>query len=358
MITIDARWLNFSGIGTYLRNILPGVIANFPKKMFCLLGEKSVLATLDGAERSNVCIIEAKAPMYSLSEQLEIIRRIPKKTNLFWATHYNIPLFYQGRMLVTIYDLFHIAMPDLVGGLHKRWYAKTMFNRVRRKASAIITISHFSKKELIRFTGRETQEIYPIHLGVENSWFNIEESKNPHKNPYLLYVGNVKPHKNLKLLLKAFLSICNKIPHDLVIVGKKEGFITGDKIVTEESARLKGRVHFTGYVNNDILQQYFAHADALVLPSFYEGFGLPPIEAMAAGCPVAVSNTASLPEVCGEAAIYFDPYSFEDIANKILQIVTDTSLKNALIKKGKEHSRQFKWEKCVNETCRVINKLI
>ncbi len=308
--------------------------------------------------KDNVQPILATAPMYSAWEQIDIVRKIPQATQLYFATHYNVPLFYRGKMLVTIYDLFHLAMPDLVGGLHKRLYARAMFNAVRRKASAIITISHFTKKELIRFTGREKQEIYPIHLGVEGSWFNIKKDVSPHGNAYVLYVGNVKPHKNLSALIKAFGSICDKIPHDLVIVGKKEGFITGDEIVAREAGRLGARVQFTGYVDNGRLQQYFAHADAFILPSFYEGFGLPPLEAMAAGCPVIVANAASLPEVCEDAAIYCDPYSYEDIADKILLIVNDSSLREMLRKKGLAHARHFTWEKCVNETCEVIDKLL
>lgn len=358
MITIDARWIKASGIGTYLRNVLPGVIASLPNKHFCLLGNKAVMGSLNGLGGPNVCLIEAGSAMYSLSEQLELTRNIHRETSLFWSAHYNIPLLYRGKMLVTVYDLFHLAMPNLVGGLHKRLYAKVMFKAVRRKADAIITISHFTKNELIRFTGRGKQEIYPIHLGVEDSWFNIKKSVNPHGKSYLLYVGNVKPHKNLGSLIKAFEFIADKIPHDLVIVGKKEGFITGDSAVATMAASLSERVYFTGYIEDEILKQYFAHADAFVLPSFYEGFGLPPLEAMATGCPVIVANAASFPEVCEDAAIYCDPHSYEDIADKILMVMNDSSLRETLKRKGVEHARKFTWEKCVSETCEVIATLI
>jgi len=308
--------------------------------------------------KGNVQPISVAAPMYSAWEQIDIVRKIPQATRLYFATHYNIPLFYRGKMLVTIYDLFHLAMPGLVGGLHKRLYARAMFNAVRRKASAIVTISNFTKKELIRFTGKGRQEIYPIHLGVEGSWFDIKKDVSPHGNAYLLYVGNVKPHKNLSALIKAFGVLVHKIPHDLVIVGKKEGFITGDRAAASVAASLGERVHFTGYIEDEMLRQYFAHADAFILPSFYEGFGLPPLEAMAAGCPVIAANAASLPEVCEDAAIYCDPYNYEDIADKILLIMNDSSLRETLRRKGSEHARLFTWEKCVNETCEVIDKLL
>lgn len=358
MITIDARWINTSGMGTYLRNILPGVIAAFPKERFCLLGDKTALGKLEGANRSNNRILEVKAPMYSLAEQLEVALKIPRETRLFFATHYNVPLFYRGRMLVTVYDLFHLAMPDLVGGWHKRLYAKIMFGAVRRHAAAIITISHFTKRELIRFTGEGAQPIFPIPLGVDESWFGTLLGARPYPGQYILYVGNVKPHKNLRALIRAFSLLLEQTSHDLVIVGKKEGFITGDKVAISEATKLGRRVHFTGYIENDVLRQYFAHASSFVFPSLYEGFGLPPLEAMAAGCPVVVSDAASLPEVCGNAALYCNPYQHEDIAKKILLVLSDKALSETLRQKGLEHARQFTWEKCVIETCKVISGLL
>jgi len=344
-------------MGTYLRNVLPGVIAAFPEREFCLLGDKAALSSSGWTNSANVCLVETGSAMYSLAEQMELIRKIPKETSLFWATHYNIPLFYRGKMLVTVYDLFHLAMPELVGGIHKRLYAQIMFWAVRRRAAAIITISRFSKDELIRFAGKGRQPIYPVHLGVANAWFNIPASGEPRHEKYILYVGNVKPHKNLSALVKAFGSISDKIPHNLIIVGKKNGFITGDEIVAREAARLGERVQFTGYVDDETLRQYFAHADALVFPSLYEGFGLPPLEAMAAGCPVLVSDAASMPEICGDAAVYFDPRQLADIAEKMLKVLSDENLRKILRQRGYEHAREFTWERCVKETCEVIRNM-
>lgn len=358
MITIDARWINTSGMGTYLRNLLPGIISIYPEQKFCLLGDVKTLSTLEWVRSANVTLIEVNSAMYSLTEQVELTKKIPKETKLFWATHYNIPLFYRGDMLVTIYDLFHLAMPRLVGGSHKRFYAKLMFHMVRWRALEILTISHFTKNEFCRFTGSTLQPIYPIHLGVANSWFDIQLSDRPYSGKYILFVGNVKPHKNLSALVSAFNLISNSIPHDLVIVGKKEGFITGDAIVAALAANLSSRVHFTGYVDDATLHQYFAHADAMVFPSLYEGFGLPPLEAMAAGCPVLVSNAGPMPEVCGDAALYCDPYSVDDMAAKLLTILNDEPLRAKLRQRGLEHARTFSWERCIAKTSEVIRGLL
>jgi glycosyltransferase involved in cell wall biosynthesis len=162
----------------------------------------------------------------------------------------------------------------------------------------------------------------------------------------------------LKTLIETFGLIKDDVPHDLVIVGRREGFITGDETVVAEAATLGDRVRFTGYVGDDLLRQYFAHADALVLPSLYEGFGLPPLEAMACRCPVIVSNAASLPEVCGDAALYCDPHDPTDIADKIRQLTNDMNLQDALRQRGLERAKQFTWEKCAQETLAVIREVL
>ena len=317
MITIDVRWLNVSGMGTYLRNVVPGILAAFSEHHFTLIGDRDEIEEIGIPDDVNVDVVSASSRMYSISEQLEIPGKIPRNTRLYFAPHYNIPLRYKGVMLVMVYDLFHLAMPQLVGGLHKRLYARYMFHEVRRRANAILTISRFTKGELIRLTGKDRQPVYPIHLGVDETWFNINRKVNPHKNPYFLYVGNIKPHKNLGTLIRAFNSLVEDFPYDLVLVGKREGFITGDSATILRAGEQSGRVHFTDHVDDGVLKQYMAHAEALVFPSLYEGFGLPPLEAMAAGCPVIASSAASIPEICGDAALYCDPHSSEDIAGKI-----------------------------------------
>jgi len=358
MITIDARWINTSGIGTYLRHIIPGIIEHFPSHEITLLGRVDELQNTFGSIIGRCRIIEAQAKMYSIREQLDYVRLIPRETKLYFATHYNVPLFYSGRMLVTVYDLMHLAMPQFAPGFHKRLYAKLMFSVVRYKADSILTISEFTKHEMERLLGRFDQPITPIHLGVSDEWFSIPALPSPHPRPYVLYVGNIKPHKNLKTLVKAFIAIESRIPHDLVLVGKKDGFITGDDEVAELAWNLGERIHFTGRVSDDELKQYFHHAETLVFPSLYEGFGLPPLEAMAAGCPVVVSNAASLLEVCGDAALYFDPYDVNDLSRKLELVLTNSQLRDSLRQSGLDRAHKFPWDRCVNITCESIENLL
>jgi glycosyltransferase involved in cell wall biosynthesis len=249
-------------------------------------------------------------------------------------------------------------MPEHTNGLRKQLYAKGMFAMLKRKADAILCVSNFTRDELIRFTGQGPQNIYLTYLGIDDSWFHIEKQQRPHPRPFLLFVGNVKPHKNLKTLLKAFELIKNQIPHDLLIVGQREGFITGDQLIGAKAVALGKRVQFTGYVEDKLLRQYFAHADVLVLPSLYEGFGLPPLEAMACGCPAVVASAAALPEICGGAALYCNPYSPRDIADKIRQLVNDPNLREDLRRKGVERAKQFTWNKCAEQTADVIELVV
>ena len=254
--------------------------------------------------------------------------------------------------------VLHLAMPQYMEGMHKRLYARALLAAVRWKARAVICNSRFTANELMRLVGVKASKIEVIHLGVDEAWFSVDERARPHEKPYFVFVGNVKAHKNMAGLIQAFQDVSKTIPHDLVIVGKKDGFVTGDRKVEHWAAALGERVKFAGLVDAGLLKRYVAWADALVLPSFYEGFGLPPLEAMACGCPAIVSASASLPEICGDAALYCDPSDVKDIAAKMLQVATDGATRALLREKGLQRARQFTWDKCARETLAVIESLL
>lgn len=357
-ITIDLRMLHHSGIGTYLRNTVPALISQRPHLRFTLLGAPEEIGALAGVGGEQCEVREFRAPLYSIAEQVGAWRLTPRDTALYWSPHYTIPLLWRGKMLVTVCDVCHLALPHLFGGLHKRLYARFMFEAVRRKADSIITISEFTRDEFVRLVGPARQPIHPITLAAPERWFDVRPTSNPEPAPYVLYVGNVKPHKNLSTLLEAMRLLGDAVPHNLVIVGKESGFITGDPQVRERAAGLAGRVRFTGRVTDEVLEQYVAHADALVFPSLYEGFGLPPLEAMACGCPVVVSNAASLPEVCGDAAVYIDPLDPADVARQLRRVLEDGALRARLGARGRARAREFSYDTCVRKTLGVIDGLL
>ncbi len=353
-ISVDVRMINSSGIGTYIKSLLPRIIDLLPEHKYYLLGNVDEIVKFEWTKQNNVDVINTTSPIYSTTEQLELIKKIPSKTDLFWSPHYNIPVFYTGKLLVSIHDILHLAMPQYAQGLKKQLYSKTLFNLIKLKSKNILTPSNFSKEELTSKLNYSPDAIHKIPNAVDEKWFQIKKQNSPYKKPYLLYVGNVKPHKNLSVLVEAFKLIKEKIPHDIVIVGKREGFILADDAVQSNIEYLKDRVHFTGYVEDDVLNQYYAHADMFIFPSVYEGFGIPPLEAMATKCPVIVSSAQPMPEVCGDAALYFNPYNPKDLADKILTLNSSPELRNNLVQKGITQAQKYSWDESANTIAEVI----
>lgn len=358
-IALDVRMMWSSGIGSYIRHLAPRVIRKLPEARFCLLGRPEEMKRWEGfAPGPNIEWVEVKARIFTLSEQMELARKIPRGTDLLWCPNYDFPLLWRGKLMVTVHDLFHLVMGKGMGSIPKWAYSHFMFDRLVHRADALLSVSQFTEGELIRLTRVSPRKIKVIHNGVDESWFKVERRQNPHSRPFLLFVGNVKPHKNLGRLLEAFAMIKDRVPHDLVLVGKKEGFITGDREVLRQAETFGDRVKFTGVLEDGQLQQYYAFADLLVFPSLYEGFGLPPLEAMAVGTPVACSHAASLPEVCGEAALYFDPSQPQDMADKISKILENRSLRDELVKRGLEWARPFSWDHAASQTVGVLEDLL
>ena len=330
-IAVDCRMLRASGIGVYLCANLERILAENAHQYLLMGREGEISAWLRQREipSTRISIINCEAPIYSLREQWEVWKNIPQDCDLFWSPHYVIPLLFQGKMLVTVHDICHLAMPGIVPNLGARIYARLMFRLVAQKAAKIITVSNFSKNEFIKYIKVDERKLEVIHNGYTK--LSITKRENKISGPYILYVGNVKPHKNLSRVLAAHSLIFPQIRWPLVIVGKKEGFITGDPELCHRIETLpQGQVYLTGQVSDAELTAYYHRAGFLVLASLYEGFGLPATEAMGAGVPVLASRTAALPEVCGEAALYCDPYSVNDIGEKMALLVNDPGMRAQL----------------------------
>ncbi|MFX3617534.1 MAG: glycosyltransferase family 4 protein [Sporolactobacillus sp.] len=355
LISVDMRMIDSSGIGTYISNLVPLIIKRIEKAEFNLIGDRKKLEKF--SSYPNVRICHCNTPIYSLREQIDLLKCIPRETVLFWSPHYNIPLFYRGAMLVTVHDVFHLAMKQYVSGLIKKLYANLMFKGVKYKASKVLTVSYFTKEELLKYVNIKGEQIAVTPNGISKKWFHLVNGTRLCQKPYILYVGNVKPHKNLSSLIKAFELIENKTECDLVIVGKKDGFITEDTRIQEITKRNEQRIHFTGFVEENVLINYVQNASLFVFPSLYEGFGLPPLEAMASGIPVAVSDIPPLHEVCGNAAAYFNPFDEKNIAETVLNelaLGTNSAKRKLLI----NQAENFQWEKCAEETSKVITDLL
>jgi glycosyltransferase involved in cell wall biosynthesis len=355
-LCIDLRWIDSSGVGVYIKGIMPGLVERLRDVSIVGLGDRTRLQQLPWTRAANIRLVDCQTGRYSLAEQIQLPLIIPHGTDMFFSPYYPIPLLYRGRLAVTVHDLSHRVVPEIINDPKKRIYAKTMFRALRKRASVIFTVSNFSKSELLRLTtGPREDNIIPTHLGISAEWYGAAQLPRIHPRPYFVYVGNVKPYKNLRRLVEAFLKIKDRVPQDLVIVGQREGLITGESPEFFERVRAGGeRIRLTGFVSHNDLLTFVGHADALIMPSLYEGFGLPPIEAMAAGVPVVVARAASLPEVCGDSALYFDPLEVEDIAKKLVVIASDTDLCQQLRDKGLKHSKLFTWGSCSERTAEAL----
>jgi len=264
------------------------------------------------------------------------------------------PLF-RANQVIFFHDAQVYAIPQNFDWKFKWWY-KALLNIAGRRSKKILTNSEFSKSELIKYTGISEKNFETILLGCEHIKKFIPEqplellSKLKGK-PYVLAVSSASPNKNFSSVLKALELLGDKAPH-CVIVGQQYSK------VFKESKLSSDRVIEMGYVSDETLAGLYENAMCLVFPSFYEGFGLPPLEAMLLGCPVITSNCSSLPEVCGSAALYCDPNDPSTISDSISFLVQNPEKVNALREASKAHAQNFTWKKSATHLLRVLEKSI
>ena len=359
-IVVDARMIESSGIDTYVRNMVPRLIAARPTWRFTLLGDPDRLASAGLTELPNARLRACRAPVYSAREQIAFATPSVRRADLFWAPHYNAPLTATRRLIVTMHDVMHLTLPEYARRWAHRRYATLMYAAVRRRASAMICNSAFTRSELRRVVG-EHPSMHVVHLGVDPSWFFARPapSDGPSARPYVVFVGLGKPHKNLVGLLRAFASIRDRVPHDLLVLGaNRPALRTSDRGIDAAAAALGDRLRFVDRLALSSLQQWVAGADALVQPSFCEGFGLPPLEAMAAGTPCLVSRIPPLVEVCANAACYCDPHDPNDIAERLVQLLGSAEIRRELRCRGRERARGFSWDRTVEETLVIFEQVL
>lgn len=343
-LCVDARMATYTGIGTYIRHLLPRLASEY--RIRILIDR----ASMDKCPELKSCDpIVTKTPIYSLQEQAVLPLKIPA-CDLFWSPHFNIPLgpICAKKRLTTIHDVFFLAYPQTLA-LHKRAYARLFFHQALHRSHHVITVSKFSKSEILKYVGGDESKITPILLGVDFQGSATQVATPP---KYLLYVGNLSPNKNIVNLIRSLDFLPQEV--HLLLVGKEFAWNAWKR----EVLLRKDRVHPLGKVDHSTLVFLYNHAEALLHPSLYEGFGLTPLEAMSVGCPCVVSKAASLPEVCGDAALYVDPLDPKDIARGVSELWNRPLRKEELRTKGFLRIRQFTWEKTVQQHHEVIQKVL
>ncbi|MGC8765898.1 MAG: glycosyltransferase family 4 protein [Brevinematia bacterium] len=349
-ITLDARMYNFSGIGRYIKFLLSFLPEFFDLELLAYYGE------IKGHK-----VIPMKSRIYSPLEQLELKEKV-NKTDIFWTPHFNVPIFSipAKYRIATIHDVCHLTeYSDL--SILKKEYARFLYKMAISKSDIVFTVSNFTRKELIDKLKLNKKNESKIKVVYEAFEMNLsQEGVKNLPTDYILYVGNIKRHKNIKGLLEAFSIVFKDYPGIyLMLVGKKDNFISGnlniEKVLEEKG--ISSNVLFTGIVTDEELISIYRNAKFLVLPSFYEGFGLPPLEAMANNCPVILSEIEVFREIYNDSAIYCDPHNPMDIAKKIIFCLENKEIVENLKLKGKEKIEKFSKDRIKENYIKYLKSL-
>lgn len=367
-IGIDARMYstNFTGIGRYVYELT--------ERLFKIDQKNEYILFLNDPEyekftppNARVRKVRVNAKHYSWREQWSFYRLLQKAhLDVMHFTHFNAPLLYRRPSVVTIHDLTLSFYP---GKKMTHWFYRMayhlVFGSVVRKTRAIIAVSQNTAKDLASLYPKSASKTHVIYEGVGAEFLKHYDigklasvrQKIGVKEPYLLYTGVWRSHKNLVGLIRAFGMLHKKkfFKGQLVITGREDPFYPEVK-KTIRAEGLEKNVLCTGLVNEETLIALYRGANIYVMPSFYEGFGLPVLEAFASECPVAAARASSLPEVCGpDGARFFNPHDPADIAHSIREILEKPELRAKLIAAGKKRLSVFSWDRMAEETLKIYN---
>ena len=358
-VAIDARKLHDFGIGTYIRNLLRHLARIDRENEYVLLCQESdmgVAATLG----ENFRAVLEPADNYSIAEQIHVPWVLMReKPDVYHAPHYVLPVAVRSRSVVTIHDCIHLMFPQYLPNRAAYAYARGAMWSAARRSDRILTVSEASKRDILHFFNVPPDKISVVYNAIDE---RIWEEPPPEDiarvrerfqldQRFVLYAGTIKPHKNLVRLIEAFAQLRKGEFEELKLL------IIGDEISklpalrrAVHSYKLHKHVRFLGFLPDETLAALYRLASLFVFPSLYEGFGLPPLEAMASGTPVVTSNVSSLPEVAGDAAVLVDPYDVSSIVEGMRRVLSDSALANELRRKGLIRARDFSWERSVART--------
>lgn len=369
-IGIDARFYGVNaGIGRYLRNLISELekIDRTNEYYLFLLPEYLKKLPL----RSNYHVVEADFPWYGFSEQIKFPKLLKRYSlDLVHFPHFNVPIFYNGKFIVTIHDLTHFDFKmkrattrNLIFYELKHNVYKKVMSYAIKKSKKIITVSNFVRGEILKRWKVDSSKIEVIPEAVEEGFIKKAKTISKKeidktlkrfgvKKPFIYYIGSAHPHKNVEGLIEAFLTLRKKYNDlSLVLAGQDDYFWK----------KIKGRftdkgILFLGYIKDEESTALFRSSTCYVQPSFNEGFGLTLLEAMCCGCPVVSSKNGSLPEISGEAALYFDPSKNSDIVDKVSEVLNDSILRQKLKNLGETRFKKFSFSKMAADTLKVYNK--
>ena len=395
IIGIDIRMLARgmkTGVEEYTSNILANMLSlnkNIEYKLF-YNGYKKIKLDYDWLKFPNVELRQYRIPNRFLDTSLYFfnypkIDKLLKEVDVFFSPHIFLSsVSKKCKSVMTFHDLSFEKYPEFYSASKNYWHFSMNPKKQARKTDKIIAVSESTKNDLVGLYNINPEKIKVIYSGVDLSLREArmsvanematkqsrdyaQETKARKKynlpEKYILYLGTLEPRKNIVGLIKAF-EIFKRRRHSrmspaenykLVIAGSK-GWLYRDIFKTVKNSPVKNDIIFTGFIDDEDKSILYSQAELFVYPSFYEGFGFPPLEAMACGTPVITSNFSSLPEAVGDAAIMINPYNLDELYRAMETVLNDDKLKDTLIKKGFEQTKKFSWQKCARETLDFILK--
>lgn len=365
-IGIDAREFQagrMTGIGRYLGHFLQSAsTSSFPHECVLFCNQKTHLP-FDHSKLKRVIIPEKITLVW---DQLSLPRNIAReKIDVLLTPYFKAPLFPPSNMVLIINDLMPLFFPE-ENSLFKRIYFRIMCRAAGKRAKRIITISANTRDDAVKLLKLPADKIRVVHLGVEEKFrsadVNPEEIRGKYSLPqkFILYVGNLNPHKNVQGLINSFAAVPASLRKQyklILVANQRSKYLSSIKIHIRKMG-LAQNVLISAFIEEKDLIEVYRLSTLFVFPSFYEGFGLPPLEAMAFGCPVVSSDTSSMPEVLGDAALYFNPYSMEEMSAAIRKILEDENLRDRFRLKGLSRVKLFSIEKMTNEIIDVLESAV
>lgn len=369
-ISIDARGINLykgTGIGTYTENVTRELLNIDKENSYTLFWSGK---DYNSFKRSNSKIIFSSNRHGGFYENFYIPNYIEKNNiDLHHIPQNGIGLSesYSTNSIVTIHDLIPYTLPETVGRRYLEKFLREM-PKILDKAKGIITVSEYSKKDILKFFhGYPEENIFVTPLAANSNFRPLDKNtcrefvkQNLNiTTPYILYIGGFSTRKNVRELILAFknINLNLKTPYTLVLGGPVKD--EGKKLVAlVESLNLQNNVLFPGYLEDNILPILYNGAEAFVYPSLYEGFGLPPLEAMSCRTAVITSNSTSIPEVTGDDAILIDPFNSEELSNALFKLLNNDNLRYDLADKGYKRSLNFSWKNTAQKTLDAYKSLL
>ncbi len=365
MTKILVNALQFStdgaGISKYSHKLAAVIMKNNPN--VDVLCRKDMLDKFENKERLIPIDIKGSSDRI-ITEQVKLLK-LYKKYDIVHFLDYAIPALYKGKKIATIHDMAMHTMKDKYTKGQVLIKTALLKNTIKN-ADKLICISEFTKKELLKYYPNvDESKIEVVYNGFEYNEIELTQqvidtilNKFNITKDYLLFVGTLSPHKNIKRIIEAFNKVRNEgYDYQLVICGKK-GWLYEDIFKKVKDLKLESEVIFTDYVNDEELEVLYKNTKLFVFPSLYEGFGFPPIEAMARKAPVLTSREGAIPEVVGDAAIFCDAYDTKDIYNKIVKVINERYLLDKLIMKGNDRILQLSWENLGKKVCSIYRYIL